>query len=99
MGFILIPSQEPCSALMDLRRWPDRRTQRGLRWLLRAVYMDYPELCARVAQDRKRPLEAREQEKRWKTEKMSRKNKTERLHIIHYLHLLSIKKSRHTFKM
>lgn len=76
--FLLIPPQEPCSALMDLRRWPDRRTQRGLRWLLRAVYMDYPELCARVAQDRKRPVEAREQEKSWKTGKMRGKNKTER---------------------
>lgn len=76
--FLLIPSQEPCSALMDLRRWPERRTQRGLRWLLRAVYMDYPELCARVAQDRKRPVEAREQEKSWKTGKMRGKNKTER---------------------
>uniref|UniRef100_H3DHH5 ADP-ribosylation factor-like 13A n=1 Tax=Tetraodon nigroviridis TaxID=99883 RepID=H3DHH5_TETNG len=70
---------EPCSALMDLRRWPDRRTQRGLRWLLRAVYMDYPELCARVAQDRKRPIEAREQEKSWKTGKMQGKNRTERM--------------------
>lgn len=70
--------QEPCSALMDLRRWPDRRTQRGLRWLLRAIYMDYPELCARVAQDRNRPVEAREQEKTWKSGKASRKNKRER---------------------
>lgn len=78
MDFFYIPSQEPCSALMDLRRWPDRRTQRGLRWLLRAVYMDYPELCARVAQDRKRPVEPREQEKSWKTGKMSRKHKSER---------------------
>ncbi|XP_029703488.1 ADP-ribosylation factor-like protein 13A isoform X1 [Takifugu rubripes] len=70
---------EPCSALMDLRRWPDRRTQRGLRWLLRAVYMDYPELCARVAQDRKRPVEARREGKSWKTGKMSRKTKRERI--------------------
>lgn len=88
--FLSIPSQEPCSALMDLRRWPDRRTQRGLRWLLRAIYMDYPELCARVAQDRKRPVEAREQEKSWKTGKMRGKNKTER-HRLRSFHFLSNK--------
>lgn len=76
---------------MDLRRWPElRRTQRGLRWLLRAVYMDYPELCARIAQDRKRPLEAREQENSWKTGKMRGKNKSERYRL-HSLQLLSNK--------
>ncbi|XP_035525275.1 ADP-ribosylation factor-like protein 13A [Morone saxatilis] len=64
---------EPCSALMDLRRWSDRKTLRGLRWLLRAVCLDYPELCTRVAQDSKRPLEPREREKNWKTEKVRRK--------------------------
>ncbi|XP_078116454.1 ADP-ribosylation factor-like protein 13A isoform X2 [Sander vitreus] len=70
---------EPCSALMDLRRWSDRKTLRGLRWLLRAVYLDYPELCTRVAQDSKRPLEPREREKTWKTEKVRRKPKGERM--------------------
>ncbi|XP_041654088.1 ADP-ribosylation factor-like protein 13A [Cheilinus undulatus] len=64
---------EPCSALMDLRRWSDRKALRGLRWLLRAVCLDYPELCTRVAQDSKRPLEPREREKNWKTEKNRRK--------------------------
>ncbi|XP_070818799.1 ADP-ribosylation factor-like protein 13A [Chaetodon trifascialis] len=70
---------EPCSALMDLRRWSDRKTQRGLRWLLRAVCLDYPELCTRVAQDSKRPLQPKEKEKNWKTEKVRRKTKGERL--------------------
>ncbi|XP_067455755.1 ADP-ribosylation factor-like protein 13A isoform X1 [Thunnus thynnus] len=70
---------EPCSALMDLRRWSDRKTLRGLRWLLRAVYLDYPELCTRVAQDSKRPLEAREKEKNRKAEKVRRKTKGERM--------------------
>uniref|UniRef100_A0A8C2WUI1 ADP-ribosylation factor-like 13A n=1 Tax=Cyclopterus lumpus TaxID=8103 RepID=A0A8C2WUI1_CYCLU len=69
---------EPCSALMDLRRWSDRKTQRGLRWLLRAVCLDYPELCTRVVQDSKRPLEPRRGEKTWKTEKVRRKIKGER---------------------
>uniref|UniRef100_A0A3B3U7R3 ADP-ribosylation factor-like 13A n=1 Tax=Poecilia latipinna TaxID=48699 RepID=A0A3B3U7R3_9TELE len=62
---------EPCSALMDLRRWSDRKTLRGLRWLLRAVCLDYPDLCARVAQDSKRPLEPREREKKGRPEKKS----------------------------
>ncbi|XP_044061030.1 ADP-ribosylation factor-like protein 13A [Siniperca chuatsi] len=70
---------EPCSALMDLRRWSDRKTLRGLRWLLRAVCLDYPELCTRVAQDSKRPLEPREREKNWKTEKGRRKTKGDRI--------------------
>ncbi|XP_070769187.1 ADP-ribosylation factor-like protein 13A [Enoplosus armatus] len=70
---------EPCSALMDLRRWSDRKTLRGLRWLLRAVCLDYPELCTRVAQDSKRPLEPRERGKNWKTEKVRRKTKGERI--------------------
>ncbi|XP_037531667.1 ADP-ribosylation factor-like protein 13A [Nematolebias whitei] len=69
---------EPCSALMDLRRWSDRKILRGLRWLLRAVCLDYPELCARVAQDSKRPLEPREREKKGKSEKVQRKAKVER---------------------
>ncbi|XP_070693364.1 ADP-ribosylation factor-like protein 13A [Pempheris klunzingeri] len=70
---------EPCSALMDLRRWSDRKTLRGLRWLLRAVCLDYPELCTRVAQDSKRPLEPRERKKNWKTEKVRKKPKGERM--------------------
>ncbi|XP_047209632.1 ADP-ribosylation factor-like protein 13A [Girardinichthys multiradiatus] len=70
---------EPCSALMDLRRWSDRKTLRGLRWLLRAVCLDYPELCARVAQDSKSPLEPREREKKGKAEKVQRKTKMERM--------------------
>ncbi|XP_036933140.1 ADP-ribosylation factor-like protein 13A isoform X1 [Acanthopagrus latus] len=69
---------EPCSALMDLRRWSDKKTLRGLRWLLRAVCLDYPELCTRVAQDSKRPLEPRERERTWKSEKVRRKTKGER---------------------
>ncbi|XP_028314923.1 ADP-ribosylation factor-like protein 13A [Gouania willdenowi] len=73
---------EPCSALMDLRRWSDRKTLRGLRWLLRAVSLDYPELCSRVAQDSTRPLESREKEKIRKTDpfkkKSQRKAKVER---------------------
>ncbi|XP_042369918.1 ADP-ribosylation factor-like protein 13B, partial [Plectropomus leopardus] len=64
---------------MDLRRWSDRKTLRGLRWLLRAVYLDYPELCTRVAQDSRRPLEPREQEKTWKSEKVRKKTKGERM--------------------
>ncbi|XP_040904361.1 ADP-ribosylation factor-like protein 13A [Toxotes jaculatrix] len=70
---------EPCSALMDLRRWSDRKTLRGLRWLLRAVCLDYPELCTRVAQDNKRALEPRERERNGKTEKVRRKTKVERI--------------------
>lgn len=63
---------------MDLRRWSDRKTLRGLRWLLRAVCLDYPELCARVAQDSTRPLESREKERNGKAEKVRRKAKVER---------------------
>ncbi|XP_054886319.1 ADP-ribosylation factor-like protein 13B isoform X2 [Poeciliopsis prolifica] len=70
---------EPCSALMDLRRWSDRKTLRGLRWLLRAVCLDYPDLCARVAQDRKRPLEPREREKKGRAEKVQRMSKLQRM--------------------
>uniref|UniRef100_A0A3B5ME05 ADP-ribosylation factor-like 13A n=1 Tax=Xiphophorus couchianus TaxID=32473 RepID=A0A3B5ME05_9TELE len=69
---------EPCSALMDLRRWSDRKTLRGLRWLLRAVCLDYPDLCARVAQDSKRPLEPQEREKKGRAEKGQRISKLER---------------------
>lgn len=65
---------------MDLRRWSDRKILRGLRWLLRAVCLDYPELCARVAQDSRRPVEPREKdrEKNGKSEKVHRKPKVER---------------------
>ncbi|XP_057705407.1 ADP-ribosylation factor-like protein 13A isoform X2 [Corythoichthys intestinalis] len=66
---------EPCSALMDVRRWSDRKALRGLRWLLRAVCLDYGELCARVAQDSKTPLEPRERNS--KAEK-PRRSKSER---------------------
>ncbi|KAM4621905.1 ADP-ribosylation factor-like protein 13A [Polymixia lowei] len=69
---------EPCSALMDLRRWSDRKTLRGLRWLLRAVSLDYPELCARVVRDSRRPLEPEEREKHRKAEKGRRKTREER---------------------
>lgn len=71
-------SQEPCSALMDLRRWSDRKTLRGLRWLLRAICLDYPELCTRIGQDSKRPLETKERERNGKTEKIRKKTKVER---------------------
>ncbi|TMS17358.1 ADP-ribosylation factor-like protein 13B [Larimichthys crocea] len=81
---------ESCSALMDLRRWSDRKTLRGLRWLLRAICLDYPDLCTRVAQDSKRPLESREREKNWKTEKVRKKTKGERMRSsksdIHQVH-------------
>ncbi|KAM3867014.1 ADP-ribosylation factor-like protein 13A [Diretmus argenteus] len=70
---------EPCSALMDLRRWSDSRSLRGLRWLLRAVCLDFPELCSRVAMDSRRPRAADEREKHGKTEKARRKPKEERL--------------------
>ncbi|KAL6480115.1 hypothetical protein MHYP_G00111480 [Metynnis hypsauchen] len=66
---------EPCSALMDLRRWSDRKTLRGLRWLLRAVCLDYPELCARIVRDGRKPLRPEEREKRGK----AKKNKDERI--------------------
>ncbi|XP_034067679.1 ADP-ribosylation factor-like protein 13A [Gymnodraco acuticeps] len=70
---------EPCSALTDLRRWSEGKTLRGLRWLLRAIALDYPELCSRVAQDSKRPLEPGERKKTWKTGKVRKKTKGERM--------------------
>ncbi|XP_076005218.1 ADP-ribosylation factor-like protein 13A [Genypterus blacodes] len=70
---------EPCSASMDLRRWSDRKTLRGLRWLLQAVNMDYPELCARVARDTNRPLAPEERKNPGKAEKGRRKAKGERM--------------------
>lgn len=85
--------QEPCSALLDLRRWSDRKTLRGLRWLLRAICLDYPELCARVAQDRKRPLEEREKEKNWKNEKVRRKTKGDRWELILSFNIFSFRQT------
>lgn len=46
--------------------------------MLRAICLDYPELCARVAQDRKRPLEEREKEKIWKNDKVHKKTRGDR---------------------
>ncbi|KAM9375422.1 ADP-ribosylation factor-like protein 13A [Pholidichthys leucotaenia] len=70
---------EPCSALMDLRRWSDKKTLRGLRWLLRAICLDYPDLCSRVAQDSKKPLDPREKLQNGKVEKVRRKTKVGRM--------------------
>ncbi|XP_062332371.1 ADP-ribosylation factor-like protein 13A [Osmerus eperlanus] len=71
---------EPCSAFMDLRRWSDRKTLRGLRWLLRAICLDYPELCARIARDSRRPLAPpQEKDRRGKGEKGRNKPKEERI--------------------
>ncbi|KAJ3588421.1 hypothetical protein NHX12_012014 [Muraenolepis orangiensis] len=71
---------EPCSASMDLRRWADRKTLCGLRWLLRAMCLDYSELCARVARDSRRPLAGpAEMDKPRRAEKGRRKTKDERL--------------------
>ncbi|KAG7266510.1 hypothetical protein CRUP_036526 [Coryphaenoides rupestris] len=71
---------EPCSASMDLRRWTDRKTLRGLRWLLRAVCLDYPELCARLARESKRPLTTpSERDRPRRSEKGRRKTKEQRL--------------------
>uniref|UniRef100_A0A3B4AYL0 Uncharacterized protein n=1 Tax=Periophthalmus magnuspinnatus TaxID=409849 RepID=A0A3B4AYL0_9GOBI len=74
---------EPCSALMDLRRWSDRMTLRGLRWLLRAVCLDYPDLCARVIHDSRKPLESQEKEKTEKTKKVRKKSKADNLRQVH----------------
>uniref|UniRef100_W5LQ50 ADP-ribosylation factor-like 13A n=1 Tax=Astyanax mexicanus TaxID=7994 RepID=W5LQ50_ASTMX len=68
---------EPCSALMDLRRWSERKTLRGLRWLLRAVCLDYPELCTRIIRDGRRPLGPEERERKGKVEKSQKKNRDE----------------------
>ncbi|XP_031443063.1 ADP-ribosylation factor-like protein 13A isoform X2 [Clupea harengus] len=70
---------EPCSALLDLRRWSDRKTLRGLRWLLRAVCLDYSDLCVRVIRDSRRPYGHDDREKRGKAEKGRRKTKEQRL--------------------
>uniref|UniRef100_A0A8C9RGT8 ADP-ribosylation factor-like 13A n=1 Tax=Scleropages formosus TaxID=113540 RepID=A0A8C9RGT8_SCLFO len=68
---------EPCSALVDLRKWSDRKTLRGLRWLLRAVCMDYSDLCSRVARDSKHPVTREDKERRGKPEKTRGKPKNE----------------------
>ncbi|XP_036404458.1 ADP-ribosylation factor-like protein 13A [Megalops cyprinoides] len=70
---------EPCSALLDVRRWSDRKALRGLRWLLRAISLDYPELCARVARDHKRPPGPEEKDRRVKNEKGRGKPKEDRI--------------------
>ncbi|KAI5629988.1 ADP-ribosylation factor-like protein 13A, partial [Silurus asotus] len=69
---------EPCSALMDLRRWSDRKTLRGLRWLLRAVCLDYPDLCTRIDRDSGIPPEMEDRERKGKAEKIQKKNKVQR---------------------
>ncbi|KAL2077362.1 hypothetical protein ACEWY4_026866 [Coilia grayii] len=67
---------ESCSALLDLRRWSDRKTLRGLRWLLRAVSLDYSDLCARILRDARNPYGHGEKEKKHgKVEKGRRKTK------------------------
>ncbi|XP_035264563.1 ADP-ribosylation factor-like protein 13A [Anguilla anguilla] len=71
---------EPCSALLDVRRWSDRKTLQGLRWLLRAVSLDYPELCARVTRDSRQPRDPEEKNRRGKNEKGRAKPKEDRLH-------------------
>ncbi|XP_060741052.1 ADP-ribosylation factor-like protein 13A isoform X3 [Tachysurus vachellii] len=70
---------EPCSALIDLRRWSDRRTLRGLRWLLRAMGLDYLDLCARVVRDCGRQPGPEEREREAKAGQSQKKNKVERL--------------------
>ncbi|TSQ81069.1 Transmembrane protein 35A [Bagarius yarrelli] len=69
---------EPCSALMDLQRWSDRKTLRGLRWLLQAVSLDYLNLNARVVRDIGKSPGLQEKERKAKSEKCQRKNKVER---------------------
>ncbi|XP_053362419.1 ADP-ribosylation factor-like protein 13A isoform X2 [Clarias gariepinus] len=70
---------EPCSALMDLQRWSDRKTLRGLRWLLRAVCLDYPELSARVVRDGGMTPGPEEKGRKGKAGKGHKKNKVQRL--------------------
>ncbi|KAJ8351181.1 hypothetical protein SKAU_G00226570 [Synaphobranchus kaupii] len=71
---------EPCSALLDVRRWSDRKTLQGLRWLLRAVCLDYPELCARVTRDNRQPLDPEAKDRRGKYERGRSKSKDDRIH-------------------
>ncbi|XP_066571142.1 ADP-ribosylation factor-like protein 13A isoform X2 [Amia ocellicauda] len=70
---------EPCSALLDVRRWSERKTLRGLRWLLRAVFLDYSELCARVARDNAQLPSQEEKERRGKAERGRSKPQEDRL--------------------
>lgn len=83
-----LPQKEPCSALIDLRRWSDRRTLRGLRWLLRAVGLDYSDLCARVVRDCERQPGPEEREREAKTGQSQKKNKVER--CIFFLNMFEI---------
>ncbi|MBN3274080.1 AR13B protein, partial [Polyodon spathula] len=57
----------PCSAIADVWCWSDRNRLKGLRWLLRAVTLDYSELCARVTRDTAQPVG-------WEEEERSRKS-------------------------
>uniref|UniRef100_A0A4W4GG15 ADP-ribosylation factor-like 13A n=1 Tax=Electrophorus electricus TaxID=8005 RepID=A0A4W4GG15_ELEEL len=66
---------ESCSALMDARQWSDRKTLRGITWLLRAVCLDYSELCTRVIGDLRRPPGAEDRERRGNRKKRRKKNK------------------------
>ncbi|KAI7801798.1 ADP-ribosylation factor-like protein 13A isoform X2 [Triplophysa rosa] len=86
---------EPCSSLMDLHRWSDRKTLRGLRWLLRAVCLDYPDLCARVMRDGKRPIGPEDKDWRGKTEKNCNKSKMERTRTSK----IDIRQEQHTEKV
>ncbi|XP_028671742.2 ADP-ribosylation factor-like protein 13A [Erpetoichthys calabaricus] len=61
---------EPCSAKLDFQRWSERRTLRGLCWLLHAISLDYSDLCARVAGDSSKP--------ECQVEKENQRNKTVR---------------------
>ncbi|XP_028816295.1 ADP-ribosylation factor-like protein 13A isoform X2 [Denticeps clupeoides] len=70
---------EPCSAFMDLRRWSDRKTLRGLRWLLRAVSLDYAELCSRIVRDVRQPYGLDERERRGKAERSYSRVREERI--------------------
>nr|XP_006633093.1 PREDICTED: ADP-ribosylation factor-like protein 13A [Lepisosteus oculatus] len=60
---------EPSSALLDARRCSERKTLRGLRWLLRAVCLDYHQLCARVARDCVQPPAPEGPERRGRAER------------------------------
>uniref|UniRef100_A0A4W4GGT0 ADP-ribosylation factor-like 13A n=1 Tax=Electrophorus electricus TaxID=8005 RepID=A0A4W4GGT0_ELEEL len=70
---------ESCSALMDARQWSDRKTLRGITWLLRAVCLDYSELCTRVIGDLRRPPGAEDRERRGNRKKRRKKNKDDRV--------------------
>lgn len=78
---VFVSQKEPCSALMDLQRWSDRKTLRGLRWLLRAVCLDYPELSARVVRDGGMTPGPEEKGRKGKAGKGHKKNKVQRWHL------------------